>query len=439
MNVDTPQASINTIPVEILTEIFGYFLPKGNALDPPIPPLVTFVSVCRHWRQASLNAPYLWSTIRLYNPRPSRIQMLRQWLERSKACPLTLMLEIYPRSSGDRAEWTQLVGVMEEVLSILIRQTHRWKHLDLQLIDFPIHPKSPLLRLPTSPGAAPLLEQVCISESASFTVEAVETMWRVIGGYSGVRHVLWHTGLERTKSCLTQFAAWSSITHLSSHFVFDDHFLHFLSQSHMLEDLCVSLLESTDSALPLIPNQRLCLPNLRKLNIPSSSPTALAHFLDHLELPTLYSLRVVQWHSGDAWIRMLQHSSCQLKTLELCDRSLSDGGITQLLASPALAQLEELSIQLWCPASQLLWFLTLNPDATALHLPYLRKMIMSFGGFTMGLLSTMLKSRLYGTVVPRALTHINLSLGLARAYGDISADMSFLKHLHETGFDITYE
>ncbi|KAJ8077583.1 hypothetical protein AAF712_009070 [Marasmius tenuissimus] len=434
MNVDTPQASINTIPVEILTEIFGYFLPKGNALDSPIPPLVTFVSVCRHWRQASLNAPYLWSTIRLYNPRPSRIQMLRQWLERSKACPLTLMLEITPFSSGDRAEWKLLVNTMEEALSVLILHLHRWKSVDLHLEDFPILVESPLLMLGAYPGAAPLLEEVCIAESQSFTLDAGQSIWRAIGTYPGVQRVVWQTNLAGPRSCLSGNVGWNRITYLNSHFILDDDFLGLLSHSHALEHLHISRLET--SSLPILPRSRFCLPQLRKLYVMSSTTSATTLFLDHIETPLLEYLQLGEWHSGQAWVEMFERSSCRLKALWVCDKSFSDEASPKWFLSSALECLEELVAVLWCPADTLLRLLTWQSDVR--RLPLLQKMKMSaVAGFTGGLLETMLASRLQNS--SSNLRDLSLTFGPARMSRELRADMCYLKTLRENGFNVTYD
>ncbi|KAJ8095047.1 hypothetical protein PM082_010265 [Marasmius tenuissimus] len=432
MEEDAPPASINTIPVEILTEIFGYFLPKGNVLDPSVSPLVTFVSVCRHWRHASLNTPYLWSTIRMYNPRPSRIQMLHQWLERSKTCPLSLMLEITPFSSEDRAEWQVLVKTMEEILFILIRYLHRWRSVDIRVDEFPIHRKSPLLMFPRCPRAAPLLERVSIRDIGSFTLDAGESLWKTIGGYQSVRRVAWRTGVDGPRACLTELVAWNHITHLSSHFVLSDEFLDLLSRLQALEDL--HILALGESSSPSTARRRICLPRLGRFSILSSTHPVTSSFLDHIALPQLKSLRLGELHSGDPWISMLHHSSCQVKTFALRGRSASNEGLTQLLSCPAMGRLKELSVVLRCNADGLLKFLTCSSEVP--RLPFLCKMNMSLGGFTNGLLSGMLNSRLLST--PSVLAQLDLILVSARACGDIRADMCFLKQLRESGFDVTY-
>ncbi|KAL0066120.1 hypothetical protein AAF712_006952 [Marasmius tenuissimus] len=354
MEEDASPASINTIPVEILTEIFGYFLPTGDVLDPSVPPLITFVSAEPHSDATSV-------------------------VGEVKGLPAYLDVGTHPilvhESRTVEAGGNQSIFRLRTSRSTPIRRCSCYLHLQVQ-----------------------------------------HRFWK---GF---------TSLKLAASPLT----WDRLTHVDSQFMLNDEFLDFLSRSQTLQDLQISTLDGP--TLPLLPRRRLRLPQLRKFTILSSTPSALTTLINHLALPLLEDLHLGEWHSGDAWMNMFQSSSCQLKTLGLYDRSASDEGITRLLSSPSMTRLEELNADIWCSADGLLQFLTSSSEV--LHLPFLRKMVMSFGKLTSGLLSAMLRSRLDST--PTALTQADFVLASARAYSDITVDIRFLKNLHESGFNITY-
>ncbi|TFK34289.1 hypothetical protein BDQ12DRAFT_374820 [Crucibulum laeve] len=54
---------INTLPIEILGEIFTHCVPLRRAVaSPDIAPLL-LCHVCSHWRTVAFATPHLWSTL----------------------------------------------------------------------------------------------------------------------------------------------------------------------------------------------------------------------------------------------------------------------------------------------------------------------------------------------------------------------------------------
>ncbi|KAF9262501.1 hypothetical protein L218DRAFT_408243 [Marasmius fiardii PR-910] len=180
LNLFSAPPTINTIPVEILTDIFRYLQPEAFFPVPDIPPLVHLICVCRHWRTAALNVPSLWSTITLENPKHFHITMVRQWLERSKTCPLELSLDVHDHGGSG---WRVMSVRAEKILSLLIQHLRRWRSITLDFTDLPICSHSCLLDLPISRMAAPLLEKVDVRHRDSFTPEASLKFWEAIGSY----------------------------------------------------------------------------------------------------------------------------------------------------------------------------------------------------------------------------------------------------------------
>uniref|UniRef100_A0A0W0FQH4 Putative carbohydrate-binding module family 1 protein n=1 Tax=Moniliophthora roreri TaxID=221103 RepID=A0A0W0FQH4_MONRR len=86
-------ASISSIPIELLTDIFEFCQPQTDRIDPLVPAAENIVIVCIHWRTIALAAPYLWSKIIVWDPRPIHVSIVRRYFERSKSCPLNVIID----------------------------------------------------------------------------------------------------------------------------------------------------------------------------------------------------------------------------------------------------------------------------------------------------------------------------------------------------------
>ncbi|KAJ7437660.1 hypothetical protein B0H11DRAFT_1634014, partial [Mycena galericulata] len=82
------------LPFEMMAEIFSHFLPPYPLRSRPgllSPTLLT--QVCRQWRDIAISSPRLWVSLQLHLVReflPQQLNLLRTWLTRSGACPLSL-------------------------------------------------------------------------------------------------------------------------------------------------------------------------------------------------------------------------------------------------------------------------------------------------------------------------------------------------------------
>ncbi|KAJ7756267.1 hypothetical protein B0H16DRAFT_1214680, partial [Mycena metata] len=91
---------IQTLPPEIMAEIFVNFLPPY----PQFPPLAGLLSplllcrICQRWRAIALSTPALWRAIRLADESDEeavhghQFEVMTTWLARSGRCPLSLSL-----------------------------------------------------------------------------------------------------------------------------------------------------------------------------------------------------------------------------------------------------------------------------------------------------------------------------------------------------------
>ncbi|KAG7090148.1 hypothetical protein E1B28_011756 [Marasmius oreades] len=423
--------AINAIPAEILINIFRYFQPAYFGPKCDIPPIVDLIRVCKHWRTVALNESSLWSTINLDNPKHFHVTMVRQWLERSKACPLILSLRVYHLHEAE--EMTVLV---ETVLSIFIQHLCRWSSIALHLGNVPIRSQSPLLNLPVSHSAAPLLEKVHIYHIGSSTPEVCRTLWKAIGSYPSVRSAEWIEGND-LGTCLSSVlsAPWKNLIHLTSRFLLDDAFLKFLAGCPTLEFLHIISLHESNS--PLNPRPRISLPSLHTLSCSSYPSIPLSQLLDHLEVPKLTSL-ILNDYCGQ-WISLLERSACRLRDLSIYVRAWPEVDISQLLLSSPMTHVEKLDVTLASSklsADSILQALTQKEGVTSL--PSLRQLKLYLSGFQAGLLSTMLESRLSDSSCSLRKISLNLSLGRSARNGGDSADIEFLKNLKIDGVDLEY-
>ncbi|KAL5485868.1 hypothetical protein ACEPAI_6911 [Sanghuangporus weigelae] len=90
------QPAINTLPDELLREIFKYCLPEHPNFRSEFAPLL-LTHVCRRWRAVGSETPELWTTLHLNNPalrRKNVLPLLDLWLQRSGSWPLDIDVDI---------------------------------------------------------------------------------------------------------------------------------------------------------------------------------------------------------------------------------------------------------------------------------------------------------------------------------------------------------
>ncbi|KAE9390072.1 hypothetical protein BT96DRAFT_356034 [Gymnopus androsaceus JB14] len=114
---------VNSLPVEILQEVFVYCLPDREwRLDKSPPPQLILSHICSRWRDIALCYPRLWSTFMIVFPVPRHIPMVKMWLERSGQYPLNLYID---HQRWEVEEYTMVVT--DAVINLLRPHMHRWK------------------------------------------------------------------------------------------------------------------------------------------------------------------------------------------------------------------------------------------------------------------------------------------------------------------------
>lgn len=363
--------SIETIPPEILSEIFRWALPNDDHSSPgcqsprtsaemPYPVSAT----CARWRTVALRSSWLWSSIHVEIDKDGHIRppvpAISLWLERSRNQPLVL---------GLNADWKDcppsLTSAINNVLELFTAHMNRWKCIHLYLPD---------CRLPDAShfpqrGEAPLLTHV-------------------------------DTNVGNTEDMVTSLAPiLSSVQQL---YLLCDHIL--ACEAIECLALCTELTALELHSVQALPEGYLELvkhPSLRSLALREvrEDPTP---FFDSLVLPSLESLKI---ECQDAYLgfsahldRFVRHT--RLQNLVLCHTNISSKTLLQLLeATPLLIDLRIPENSIACVDNRALTRLTTVIDRPPLC-PRLVSLSLGTGVIEArdGLLGQMVQSR-------RPLTH----------------------------------
>ncbi|KAJ7258927.1 hypothetical protein C8J57DRAFT_524224 [Mycena rebaudengoi] len=125
--LDDYKYPVLTLPVDITTEIFVYFLPDY----PERPPITGLLSpallgqICRDWREIAFGTPRLWRAIHILLSKAgsrvaAQLNVLTTWLSRSTNCSLSLSFE---------TDYTS--PKLPDFTAALISQSERWEHIRL--------------------------------------------------------------------------------------------------------------------------------------------------------------------------------------------------------------------------------------------------------------------------------------------------------------------
>ncbi|KAK6977961.1 F-box domain-containing protein [Favolaschia claudopus] len=276
-----------TLPNEIISEIFIWFIPPYPDELPPIGSSspTSLTHICRKWREIALATPQLWRTIviddGLHWSWEVQAEIAETWMSRSKSLPLS----VHVTNFGDSSP----------TLCSLISQTARWEHITLMLQDV----DSQMLS-----NAMPLLRQLYLHADGAINIV-------VCGDMPLLRTV--HLGLFAIGNVALP---WAQLTSLSLEYAYMDELGPILPQTPNLVYLSLEIDRNGDGvAIPEI--RLLCL---QSCDLDSREPCP--EFLNILIAPALRSLRLTERFLGDDDpINVLQafisKSKCKLDSLSI--------------------------------------------------------------------------------------------------------------------------
>ncbi|KAI3605483.1 hypothetical protein WG66_005987 [Moniliophthora roreri] len=424
-----PNASINSIPIELLTDIFEFCQPQNDWTDPLIPTLENIVVVCSRWRTAALAAPYLWSKITLCNPRPIHVPIIRRYLERSKSCPLDVMIDqsADPEDCRLRLEWEGMVKGTNAILSLVSQHMHRLQSLELSI-------RCPVL-FPRPPLATPLLKLVEIRGS-KISFHDPQSFWQLILASPAIRSVSWSSAVDQV--FLPHTEEWAKLTHLTGSFAVDDCFLDVLSKCTPLEVLDIRNRNDCNMS-PAAPRAPFILPSLRVLGF----NTLESSLRNHLILPKLQEIEILRVNESlRPWLDFFNRSACSLRRIsfEFDSFTDSDEDLDAFLSLGSISTVIDLTVSVVGSSNDMVKKLTMRADNVVL--PLLERMTLSLHNCEDGLLQAMVASRVSPLT---SLRSIDITHTLVSGYcnpldfaSQSSADAQFLKQMQLSGFGVTY-
>ncbi len=392
---------IFNLPFELLCNIFLKTLDDGDHLgvryrtpgllvseycsvDPTV-----LTRVCSLWRHVALNYPGLWSRIHLLELKKTQIRPLRNWLERSKDCPLKISID------DNRDEIEIDMASARKILSLIFAHSSRWHKISFEVGLWSVAPMLKLIRssdpchwltiahygivwIITQPTPPQLVEPICDIAAFLHASPALER----IGWYHGVSNIL------NSKSTFTNLN-WVS--------------LEFPIGGEGLLQIAAELpniryLRVRHWAIPCsrINFPVIVLEKLEELHINSYCP--LDPFLKHVALPSLKILEFLYRgldspYDSSVFRDFLQRSDCRLEEFKFFGEGPEDR-LEEFFTSPQFIQLTSLDLA-WSKISDRLIRLLSFSDEKMI-MPNLRSLRLNQCSTTEdGLLSCMLSSRWY--------------------------------------------
>jgi len=159
---------LRRVPPEILQLIFVWCLPQNhNSVMHASEAPVLLGRVCSEWRRISLATPEVWASLHIVPPNVNfsnpgssaarferKRELVKMWLERSGACPLSISLVWF---AGDSEEEVKLCA---SLLEVLVPMCGRWRMLDFQV---PLKMFTPFIGLTVED--VPLLEGMSLMDN----------------------------------------------------------------------------------------------------------------------------------------------------------------------------------------------------------------------------------------------------------------------------------
>ncbi|TFK27301.1 hypothetical protein FA15DRAFT_754415 [Coprinopsis marcescibilis] len=367
---------VNTIPVELLGEIFVHYsritddLPSSrtrpfgciavtkNAINSPI----TLGRVCSYWRALSLSMPTLWSSISVHRPTPRDVPIFSEWLARSGSCPLDLtVVQISPE------EGLQDVAI-QQILHLAISQRQRWRHLSLYLYS---NVESIFSSL--EGNAFDRLEGLEL-DVIDWTHGSASQLCRAFYSSPNLKQIRFENSWSH--QALLSEAPWERLQIVDIGIMDSTQLFPLLSRAVNLQRLSISCLAGpTKGQIP----EKLRLPNLSSFGIRLVDD--VANIFENLLLPSLSELQLRGGFGRSAnpklaWTMLqgcLLASGSKIRTLYCAQMAKAEDTLIEMLSSPIMSDIVSLTLQSRITNATLL---ALSCQNSALILPRMQTLML---------------------------------------------------------------
>ena len=285
------------------------------------------------WRQVTLSAQALWSSITVTRDRPSN-KMTNLWISRALSAPLTIRLDCTGSSR---------VGHIQLAISVLVQYCDRWKILELCI------PESTVPRLKSIRYRLPSLESLSIENPKtprlwSHELNIFEFAPRLRN--LSIGHGIFHARLK---------IPWHQLTELTAHIKNITECLEILQLVPNLVKCTVYNASSTLETSILLQNTPiLTLPHLHSFRI--SSWVRPDEVFKYIRLPIIHTLHIahdnerqsskdLMWFSQQPFVSLLSCSSHTLRKLEIDCLYVREDSARIVHCLQAVPSLEELHLR----------------------------------------------------------------------------------------------
>lgn len=287
--------SIHILSPDILGEIFMFCVDslRINSYYPCIqpragvPPML-LCEVCRHWRAVMLSISSIWASISRRNRMHTQkaLPLYKMWLARSRLAPLSLEICELPKK--------YLVSV-DEVISLLISEIHRWRFVWLRLKERDLFNR--LLDIPDN--AAPMLNGIVLELGNGIYDSDIPL---IISKFHELRQlsITNNSGLSLTfRPTLAMTVLWQKITHLKfSGFMVSDCLVILACCTLAIDIFFESVITLPNQSIETIPGS-IFVPSLRSMTLHAYYCDS-ALLLRHLTLPVLTRLEIFTYQTSNS-------------------------------------------------------------------------------------------------------------------------------------------
>ncbi|EAU87351.2 hypothetical protein CC1G_02110 [Coprinopsis cinerea okayama7 len=410
MDIDTappPKVHVNSLPVEMLREIFFHYTHTVNS---PLPEAdirpgrhrksllksgrvgvrwkastnpMTLGHVCSYWRALVQSMPTLWTTISVTSPMPSDVSYFAKWLELSGDMPLRLVIsDKTPGGHPDRG----IRGVMR----LAFAHSRRWKDVSLHLCDAIGMDFSSFI-IPATRTDFHLLEHFEL-DIAHATPEQVAALCATVYSAAPKLETV-RFGASMVDVDISSMP-WGRLTNVELNVISGSQIPQVLAASGNLQKLAIQLISGPTDSL----SDTYTLPLLESIALGKVDDAS--NILAAIRAPSLRELRLLRGFGlcppRNAWLKAspaLIQAGCKLESFYVANLDMEEGEdiLIDMLHCPAMASLRALTI-----ASRVTDKLLRSLVSTPTHpntLPLLEALTLSTVTPPDGELSAMIRSR----------------------------------------------
>ncbi|RDB14639.1 hypothetical protein Hypma_016516 [Hypsizygus marmoreus] len=386
------QSHIQSLPPEILGEIFIHCLPSGytyphvNIRDAPM----LLCQVCGYWREVALSMAVLWSSFTCdlgSETKPSHTLLFELWVERSRAHPLSLAF-IPDEHAGPTRK-------------ALIANVHRWH--DIRVV---LDAELGKMLLGIRGEEAPELESLDVRvRSGRWNVDRLFSHWN---SFPNLHRIAFEDDDYIPPSLVNM--SWPRLTHIKLTCISASDYITLLSHMPSVEHVFMRIITASPDSLTS--GTAVTLPYLRSLTIQLDES---GRGLDNLTLPSLVSLRTPQPTDPHVFKRFVERSQCRLALFEMRTDRFEDHEALFYLRLPCMESLKSLKLNGHAVTDMLVTSLTWNAASNLRDpciLPHLEDIQLTTWDITDGVIANMVASRWSRTTpstgLPTSLQHVEL-------------------------------